>query len=369
MAKSMKNLKAFVYVSTAYSPCSETKFIQEEFYDPPVKPRKLLSLIDQLDDKILKEITPRLMKSNPDMCMFTKSIAEDLCREKASELPLCIFRPASVLPSYKEPAPGWTNNSYGVAGVLKGHGLGITKVICANESSKACIVPGDYCTNALILSAYYTSKSWESESFDESEFEVPIINYSNCTTKFRVTWGSLMNEHKKSVEKYPFNDMVSLPHLRLINNYVIYRFLAFIHLIIPDLLDTGLILIRQNTRFKKYYHKLQRYLTAMIPFFTQEWTVTNNNINEIWSTLSKKDKKLFYCNLDDLNTEQYFEVITRGVRLYLARDKEDTIRKAQQKRNTILFSYYVGYALLALTLLCLAVKLYIYYPYFSYYFG
>ncbi|XP_065206356.1 fatty acyl-CoA reductase wat-like [Planococcus citri] len=347
MAKKMTKLKAFVYVSTAYSACTETKFIQEEFHNPPVKPKKLLSLIDQLDDTILTEITPRLMKSNPDMYLFTKSIAEDLCREKAAELPICIFRPAAVLPTYKEPAPGWINNSYGMAGVLQNNAMGLTKVICADKTCKASLVPGDYSTNALILSAYHMSRSWESKS-EESEFEVPIINYSNCATKFGVTWGNFVKEYSKSVEKYPFTKMVNLPSLNLVNNYLLYRFLVFIHIIIPDIYDTFFLIIRSNFRWKKVYRESQYYLNAMIPITTQELTVTNHNISEIWSSLSKKDKKLFYCNLDDLNTEQYFDVLTRGIRLYLAKDKETTVQRAQQRRNGFLIAYYAIGAVLSL---------------------
>ncbi|XP_065224398.1 fatty acyl-CoA reductase wat-like [Planococcus citri] len=295
IAKEMKHLKAFVYVSTAFSPSTETNFIEEKFYHPPLNSRKLLSMLDDLDDAVLDEITPSLMKSYSNRYIFTKLIAEDLFRERASGLPACIFRPSIVLPCYKEPLPGWINNAYSVIAITLGYALGILKVVRANASFRACMVPGDYSTNALILSAYYTSKSWQQDkSWEKFQFDVPIVNYSNCTTKFRITWEIFKIQGIKATEKYPFYDMPPL-------------------------------------RFQRIYQKVHKFMDVMVPFSTRELTVSTRNINEIWETLSKKDKKLFYCNLDDINIDDYSDVIVRGVRLYLANDKEETISKARRK--------------------------------------
>ncbi|XP_065206358.1 fatty acyl-CoA reductase wat-like [Planococcus citri] len=358
IARKMIKLKAFVYVSTAYSACMETKFIQEEFYEPPVKPRKLLSLIEHLDDDVLDEVAPRLAKSYPNRYVFTKLIAEDLCRENTTDLPVCVFRPAGVLPCFKEPLPGWINNSYGVIGFFFGFALGITKVACVNESCRACVVPGDYSTNALILSAYHMSKSWKNKS-EEHEFDTPIINYSNCTTNFKVTWGSFQSESNRVVKKYPFYNMVALPNILLVNNYVMYRLFTLVLHILPAMVfDTMLQMIRQKPRFQKIYQKVHTFLDVMVPFATQEWTVTNRNIKEIWNSLSKKDQKLFYCNLDDLNIEQYFDTVARGVRLYLANENEDNMTKAKLKRCGFLLMYYTVVTLIVCGFFYLLRKLF-----------
>ena len=47
-----------MYVSTAFSPCAERKLIEEKFYDPHVRVSELLSLLGELDDSVLDNITP-----------------------------------------------------------------------------------------------------------------------------------------------------------------------------------------------------------------------------------------------------------------------------------------------------------------------
>ena len=66
----------------------------------------------------------------------------------------------AVMPCYKEPLLGWTNNVYGFTGILYEHALGLIKVVYANKKCIPCIAPGDYTANALILSGYYANRSW-----------------------------------------------------------------------------------------------------------------------------------------------------------------------------------------------------------------
>lgn len=46
-----------LHVSTAFSNCIRSE-IDEKFYDPPMEPEKLMSLVDCLDDEKLEAITP-----------------------------------------------------------------------------------------------------------------------------------------------------------------------------------------------------------------------------------------------------------------------------------------------------------------------
>lgn len=58
MMKEMENLRAFVYVSTAFSHCNRKK-IDEVFYDVDVKPEKLLQIMEVMDDRTLEIVTPQ----------------------------------------------------------------------------------------------------------------------------------------------------------------------------------------------------------------------------------------------------------------------------------------------------------------------
>ena len=65
----------------------------------------------------------------------------------------------------------------------------------------------------------------------------------------------------------------------------------------------------------------------------KDWTVENSNVYKIWSSVSKEDKIIFDFNLDDIDLKQYFEIIARGMRLYLAKENDSTIDEAKRKHQ------------------------------------
>lgn len=58
------------------------------------------------------------------------------------------------MPTYYDPIPGWTSNIYGPVGVMLASGMGILRVFLCSSRKKFDMVPGDYCVNALICSAW-----------------------------------------------------------------------------------------------------------------------------------------------------------------------------------------------------------------------
>ncbi|XP_065219728.1 fatty acyl-CoA reductase wat-like [Planococcus citri] len=377
IAKNMKNLKAFMYVSTAFSACAERELIEEKFYDPPIRAHNLLTLVEQLNDTILDRITPELIKPHPNTYIYTKIIAENLCRDRGAQIPICIFRPSIIAPCYKEPAPGWINNSYGPVGAIVAYALGSLKVARANGYYKADMVPGDYVVNALIVFQHFfiipepflnfsisrmcaylgiSSGCGFSENKSKSEewkFDVPIINnYSNSTTKFTFTWASFIHECDKALEKYPFHNSVTLPMLKLKNNPITYRCMtAVLHSFPAFIIDTILNVLGKKPKFGKLYEKMHKLFDLLTHFSTNEWVIPSDNVNEMWRKLSQKDKDTFYFNLDDLNTEEYFGTYIRGLRLYIANEEEHTLKSAIKKRRIFLILQYLIIAIVILIFL------------------
>lgn len=62
--------------------------------------------------------------------------------------------PFSVLSTYKEPVPGWTDNLYGPSGICSGAVRGLVHVIFGDSQKVANLVPADYCVNAMISAAW-----------------------------------------------------------------------------------------------------------------------------------------------------------------------------------------------------------------------
>ncbi|CAG7785794.1 unnamed protein product, partial [Allacma fusca] len=104
-SKKLQNLKAFVYISTAFSN-SELEEIYEKVYPIDVDPNVAIQLYKGLPASLLDSIVPSMIGKKKNHYVFTKHLAEILVQNAKSEIPVCIVRPPLVGPAYAEPFPG-----------------------------------------------------------------------------------------------------------------------------------------------------------------------------------------------------------------------------------------------------------------------
>lgn len=64
-----------------------------------------------------------------------------------------------MIPSYKEPFPGWVDNLNGPIGLLVGGGKGVIRSMHCNANYNAEVIPVDLAINNLIILAYKTATS------------------------------------------------------------------------------------------------------------------------------------------------------------------------------------------------------------------
>ena len=69
-------------------------------------------------------------------------------------IPLVIVRPSIVTGSANDPAPGWTDNFNGPAGLTLGVGKGYVKVIRGDSRIVFDLIPVDYVVNFMISAAW-----------------------------------------------------------------------------------------------------------------------------------------------------------------------------------------------------------------------
>lgn len=93
IAKAMKNLLAFVHLSTAFCNCDQ-EVMYEKVYEFPHKPEDLMRLTEWMDVKTLDIITPDLLKPHPNTYTYSKRLAEILVRDSYPLLPVIIARPS-----------------------------------------------------------------------------------------------------------------------------------------------------------------------------------------------------------------------------------------------------------------------------------
>lgn len=106
LAKNMRNLKVFQYVSTTYSH-PELKVVGEVIHKPYTDWRKAIKICEKVDQELLDILTPKFTHFMPNTYTFTKSLAEQIICDYQNDLPIVLFRPSIVISSMKEPFPGW----------------------------------------------------------------------------------------------------------------------------------------------------------------------------------------------------------------------------------------------------------------------
>lgn len=158
LAERIKNLEVVLYMSTAYSNSTRT-FIAEKFYPTPIEPNVIIKLTESMqDDSEFNIMTQKIIHPWANTYAYTKQLAEDLVKQYGYRLPLCIIRPSIVVTTFEEPIPGWTNNLYGVNGVIFGAAVGLLKILHIDDSKLADIIPADTVVNSTLAVTWHTAK-------------------------------------------------------------------------------------------------------------------------------------------------------------------------------------------------------------------
>lgn len=98
----------------------------------------------------------RIIDPFPNTYTYTKSLSEQVVRKYAKNMCVAIIRPSIVTTTYQDPIPGWTDNIYGLNGVVTGAGVGVLRILHIDNKKNADVVPADCVVNSCIALAWYT---------------------------------------------------------------------------------------------------------------------------------------------------------------------------------------------------------------------
>ncbi|RZC39816.1 fatty acyl-CoA reductase CG5065-like, partial [Asbolus verrucosus] len=332
MAKEMAQLKAFVYISTAYSNCPRT-YVREKFYEPGIKAKNLFALVDAVDDKILDALTPDLIQDWPNTYTFTKCIAEDVIRTEMDALPVAIVRPAIIVSTYEDPLPGWVDNFYGMTGAGVGVMTGALKNIYGDDDTIIFTVPCDYVVNNVIASPWDLNTR-KPTTLEECEYI--IYNYVG-SHKSAVTLKNWTDNISIMRWTYPFNMMLWFPMVTVTKSATWFKIRCFFqHTLLVYIIDLTLICTGKKAVAVKKLEKVHQYLDLTSYFILNTWHFDCYNVETLWKKMSEKDRKLFTLNMDDFNWNRYWRYMFQYGRVFLMNDSLETLHKA--RRKVILFA-------------------------------
>lgn len=365
LAKGMKNLKAFLQLSTVYSNFPRPE-IQELIYESPMELERLLDLTESMEEIQLEEIKNKLLGKWPNTVVFTKAAAEALVKREGRRLPICLIRPSIVLSTFKEPLEGWNESISAASRMTLAYLTGVFHVPYVNKTVAADLMPADYVVNAIIAAAWGTHNKNEvlkdnvelyQTSMNEKIFEevkeksdIPVFNVVSSTLNV-ITWGDFWEYLRTMSDSFPLNSMVWFQYIRVTQSMMCYCFYMYI-LQYPSayILDFFMSALGKPRKFVDMVKDANKMSILMRPFTTKEFTIINLNTQNLWNNMNAKDKEIFYFDILRLNWFNFLKVHCAGCREYLAKETLDNMAQAVNRhrilRNvnlitTIILSYFV----------------------------
>ncbi|XP_063620837.1 putative fatty acyl-CoA reductase CG5065 [Cydia splendana] len=328
MARRMKNLTAFVHLSTAFC-YPDYERMAEKVHDPPHNPHEVLRAAQWLTEDQLNLLAPSIMNMHPNSYLYSKRLAEALVRDAHPKLPACVVRPSIVTPSYKDPIPGWVDNLNGPIGLMVGAGKGVIRSMHCYGHYHCEVIPVDIAINAIIVIAYKIGTQTERSP------ELPVYNITTGDDR-DTTWKQVLDNGKATIRKYPFEGPLWYPDGNIRHNKFIHSLCVFFYHLVPAYLIDFLMLIFGQKRFMvRIQNRISVGLEVLQYFTTREWWFDTNNFKALPKSLNPEDFKLFPMDLTIIKDEPYIESCMIGGKLYCLKEKMENLPKARLQNNIL----------------------------------
>ncbi|KAJ1527952.1 hypothetical protein ONE63_007885 [Megalurothrips usitatus] len=321
LAVGMKNLKAFVHVSTTY--CNtDRKDIDEKVYPPHADWAKMISVVETQDSHQLDILTAKLLHRLPNTYTFTKSLGEHCIHSYRDKIPLVIFRPSIVISSVSEPVPGWMDNFHGPVGLMAAAGKGLVHIALADSEVVADYMPVDIAIKAVIVSAWERARG-------ATKVDVPIYNCSSAAVK-PVPMSRMVAMAKPLAAEVPFDNILWPPcALTTSSRTVLLLGTLLMHMIPAILIDAVLTLQGKRPRLWRIQRRIYAAQDSLAPFLLQSWTFRNANALALDAKIPAEDAADFKFDFRDVDEYAYFRNVAIGGRRYLLKERDEDLPKAK----------------------------------------
>ncbi|XP_057672431.1 putative fatty acyl-CoA reductase CG5065 [Diorhabda carinulata] len=325
LAEECKKLKLFVHVSTAYAfPNNTDGITYEKEYPPPADPHEVLSSINWLNDDILNEdLTKRLLGNIPNTYTFSKGLSEALVYEKVGKIPLIICRPAIIIPAFKDPVPGWTNNLQGPSGLFVGAGKGVIRTVYMDTSCYANFSPIDCTVSAIMVFSWYHLTT-----------NNPNYIYNLCIPQkdLQISWEEIFATAKDVIHNdCPFNLMLWYPEGTITKSRLYNKINTILFQLLPALiLDLILLIAGQKPQFWSIQNRILNGM-KMYEFYTiRKWDFETTQIEKIREVLNTTEKDHYQLEDKEKDVRKYLKHCILYLRRHYFKETDDMLPAARR---------------------------------------
>ncbi|KAJ8707585.1 hypothetical protein PYW07_011262 [Mythimna separata] len=321
LAETMENLEVFVHLSTAYCRC-DLDVLDEKVYRAVHQPRKIMDIVQWMDDDTLAYLEPKLISSEPNTYSYTKAITEDLVAEYAGKFPVAIARPSIVTAAWKEPIPGWVDNLNGPTGLIIGSGKGVIRTMHCEPSYRADAISVDVVANACILIAYVTAQ--------DKPKETQLYNLT-LSGAIAMTWEEIIRLGEKYVNEYPYSVALWYPGGSIKSYKIMHQLdMFFSHIVPAYLVDALLFLLGKKTFMINLQKRISHGLSIIQYYTTKEWHFRNNNYKSLRSRISAAEDEVFFTDQTQIVPEEYLKNYVLGTREFVCKEDPGNLPRARK---------------------------------------
>ncbi|GAB1865769.1 Fatty acyl-CoA reductase [Camponotus japonicus] len=346
------NLPALVYVSTAFAHVNNV-FIEEKVCPPIADWRKVIKMVETLDEHIINIFTTKCLNNFPNTYIYSKNLAEAIIAEYSSSLPCAIIRPSigcetvrctpgifervresmrrrvtactqeNVTPSLNDPFPGWIDNFYGMIGILVGGGKGVIRVFNAPKHICLDLISVDIVIKIIIITTWKLGLN----TFTTDQ---PFILNCAAFNKKKLSLQGIIKMGVQLAEELPFEGVLWTPSTILTDSSITYYILTILLHILPAIL---IDLILKFTKYQPMLIRLQRKIyvanCALKHFVHHEWKFDHKNGLKLLSSIPPKDKEMFSFDISNIDIKDYYRNGMIGAKLYLLREDMNRLDAAK----------------------------------------
>ncbi|RLU25754.1 hypothetical protein DMN91_001912 [Ooceraea biroi] len=321
LAKEMKHLLLFTHISTAYCHLEE-KILGERTYPPPANPHQVIKCVEWMDDDVVEAMTDKILGKVPNTYAFTKALSESLVEESMPHIPSIILRPSVVIPVWKDPLPGWTDNINGPTGLLIGAGKGVIRTMYCNKNGYADYLPVDIAVNAILIT------TWNFIYFKDYEKRVYNLTSSN---EFKISWEEIIERGRKITQRVPLNGIVWYPGGSMKNSRLLHNIcVLFFHMLPAYFIDTILFFLGYKPIMCRVHRRIQKGFEVFEYYANNQWDFVNTHALDVREKLNSTEYKTYQIHGTDMDIDAYFEECIRAARIYILKEMPETLPAARR---------------------------------------
>ncbi|CAG7824272.1 unnamed protein product [Allacma fusca] len=349
-SKQLQHLKAFVYVSTAFSN-SHFEDTDERIYPPTVDPHVVMQLCSKFPADLVDSLTEKLLDKHKNCYTFSKHLAESLVHEGRFEYPVCIVRPAIVGPAHREPFPGWVDNFTGMCGYVNGMSRGVVRCMYTNRQGGVDVVPVDHVVNLILTAAMEISSK-------NKKLQNDVIVYNCSNTEHPFAYKEFLPALAEAYEKTPFNDVFWYPSVVALRNKIAFSVLNFLLHYLPALIaDTIATLSGKKPRMLKIYDKVKSLTDSVRGIQRTDFRFSTENTKALYKGLGKLDQECFSFRIEDVNVKDYFRNSYYGLKFYAAKEQQKDLPRAKKNYRRLRMLYMAAWVFLSVFVILLLLAM------------